>query len=95
MFEFEQSGRRSTTSSVGGHGQIQDELRYTTEPDEAGIESPAIRDLQYATLMTQEQQMPQQQQQVVIFEALCSQSVRAFVHVSRTNVVSKIFVDKI
>lgn len=63
MFEFEQSGRRSTTSSVGGHGQIQEELRYTTEPDEAGIESPAMRDMQYATLMTQEQQQPQQQQQ--------------------------------
>jgi len=62
LFEFEQSGRRSTTSSVGGHGQIQDELRYTTEPDEAGIESPAMRDLQYATLMTQEQQQPQQPQ---------------------------------
>ena len=63
MFAFEQSGRRSTTSSVGGHGQIQEELRYTTEPDEAAIESPALRDLQYATLMTQEQHQPQHQQQ--------------------------------
>jgi len=56
LFAFEQSGRRSTTSSVGGHGQIQDELRYTTEPDEAAIESPVMRDLQYASLMTHEQQ---------------------------------------
>jgi len=61
LFEFEQSGRRSTTSSVGGHGQIQDELRYTTEPDEAGIESPAMRDLQYAPLTAQEQKKQQQQ----------------------------------
>ena len=63
MFEFEQSGRRSTSSWVGGQGQIQDELRYTTEPDEAGIESPAMRDMQYATLMQQEQQQPQHDQQ--------------------------------
>jgi len=58
---FEPSGRRSVASSVGGHHEIQDELRYTTEPDEAGIESPAMRDLQYATLMTQEQAPPLQQ----------------------------------
>ena len=63
LFAFEQSGRRSTTSSVGGHGQIQDDLRYTTEPDEATIESPVMRDLQYASLMNQDQ--PQQQQQHV------------------------------
>ena len=66
LFAFEQSGRRSTTSSVGGHGQIQDDLRYTTEPDEAGMESPAaMRDLQYTTLTapaTQDQQQPPQQQ---------------------------------
>lgn len=63
MFAFEQSGRRSTTGSVGGHGQIQEELRYTTEPDEVTIESPVMRDMQYASLMTQEQQRPQRQQQ--------------------------------
>jgi len=66
LFAFEQSGRRSTTSSVGGHGEIQDELRYTTEPDDTAIESPAMRDLQYATLMTQEQQAPQQQPRVKV-----------------------------
>ena len=59
MFEFEQSGRRSTTSLVGGEG---DELRYTTEADDAAIESPAMRDLQYASLMTHEQQLPKPQQ---------------------------------
>jgi len=62
LFAFEQSGRRSTTSSVGGHGQIQDDLRYTTEPDEATIESPVMRDMQYASLMTaaHEHQLPNQ-----------------------------------
>jgi len=59
LFAFEQSGRRSA-SSVGGHGLIQDELRYTTEPDESAIESPVMRDMQYASLMTTQDQQPQQ-----------------------------------
>jgi len=62
LFAFEEQGRQSTTSSVGGHGQIQEELRYTTEPDEAAIESPVMRDLQYASLMTHDQQAPPTQQ---------------------------------
>jgi len=69
LFEFEQSGRRSTTSDVGGHGQIQEELRYTTEPDEATIESPALRDLQYAPLMSQDHQQQQLQQQGQVVDA--------------------------
>jgi len=64
LFGFEDaSGRRSTTSEAG-QLHIQDDLRYTTEPDETAIESPVtMRDLQYTTSLMHAAAHDQQQQQ--------------------------------